>query len=88
MLSIFMCGYNEEKNNIKCDIEEEKEIFKLLNDYDVYSEVIDYNTLPTIRRKLIMVLNKNVSETVKTNINKMIDIINQAQKQEKGIYWY
>ena len=49
---------NEEKNNIKCDIEEEKEIFKLLNDYDIYSDVIDYNTLPTMRRKLIMILNK------------------------------
>ena len=80
--------YNEEKNNIKCDIEEEKEIFKLLNDYDIYSDVIDYNTLPTMRRKLIMILNKNVSEKVKSNINKMIDIINQAQRKEKGIYWY
>lgn len=88
MLSIFMCGYNEEENNIKCDINEEKEIFKLLNDYDIYSDVIDYNTLPVMRRKLITILNKNVSSSIKSNINKMIDIISQAQRKEKGIYWY
>lgn len=88
MLSIFMCGYNEEDNNIKCDIEEEKEIFNLLKEYDIYSDVITYSTLPLMRRKLITILNKNVSESIKSNINKIINIISEAQKNKKGIYWY
>lgn len=88
MLSIFMCGYNTEENNIKCDIQEEKEIFNSLKEYDVYTDVVDLKALPNFRRKLIMLLNQNISQEVKNNLNKMLNIVSTAQQNQKGIYWY
>jgi hypothetical protein len=88
MLSVFVCGYNTKSNNIKCEINEEREIFNLLKDYDMYTDVIEYKNLPLMQRKLIMLLNKNISEEITSNINKLMNIIKVAQNQIKGIYWY
>ena len=88
MLSVFVCGYNTESNNVKCDIEKEKEIFNALKEYDVYSDVVQFKQLPNFRRKLIMLLNKNITKEVKDNLNKLLEIINRAQQDQKGIYWY
>tara|TARA_B100000073_G_scaffold347832_2_gene363547 strand:+ start:1520 stop:1780 length:261 start_codon:yes stop_codon:yes gene_type:complete len=86
MLSLFICGYSED--NLKCSIKEDKEIFNLLKDYDRYTDVVKYNDLPVMRRKLITILNRSVSENIKENIKEIINVINKAQKDKKGVYWY
>lgn len=89
MLKVFISGYNRKKNNIKCEITEEKELFQYLSEYDMYTEVVKFEDLPYLNRKLIYLLNKkSLSENVKQSIFKILNVVKESQKQKKGIYWY
>ena len=89
MLTMFVRGFNDKTNNIKCVINNEDEVFQVIKGYEKYTEVLKKDDLPKFRQHIFKVLNtSNTKDNVKESLTKILGFIINSEVKEQGLYWY
>jgi hypothetical protein len=89
MLTMFIRGFDAETNNIKCEIENENEVFDVIKGYAKYSDVLKEEELPKFRIYIFKLMNGNkITNNVKNSLEKILKFTIKVQSEKQGIYWY
>jgi len=89
MLTMFILGFNEKKNNLKYEINNIDKVFEIIKGYGKYTGSISPENINVFRQYIMKLMNsKHVSQDVKEILGGILDFVIQVQKRKTGLYWY